>query len=129
MTIHTLFVCTSCVDLSHEGEVPADCTEGNQLFLKLLAAQQDNSACPDLNIEAVDCLGTCDRPCSVSLVCPHKYTFHYVDVLSDQGAIDLLRLCKLYIDRKDGDLQLAEMPRSLRSKLLVCIPPPALNNQ
>jgi predicted metal-binding protein len=129
MTTHTLFVCTSCsATIAHENVSDDTVTEG-VLLLNQLQELQKNHIQEQLNIQSVGCLWTCDRPCSVSIVCPNKYTYHFADVPDENSAEDLLKVCQLYIDSEDGYILPAKLPRSLRSKLLVRIPPPVKNDE
>ncbi len=123
MTIHTLFVCKSCsAVLSHEEA--DDRAEGNQLLLKLLEVQKNNSAYSTLNIQSVGCLWTCVKKysCAATLVCPQKYTYHFVD-LTEESITDLFQFSQLYQTSEDGYVLPPKLPGTLRSHLLVRIPP------
>ncbi len=118
--IHTLFVCKSCSAVIDHEEAD-ERAEGNQLLLQLLEAQK-NSAC-NLNIEAVGCLWTCNRPCCVTFTCPGKYTYHFVDLPVQNIVSDLFKFRELYQQSEDGYVLPAKMPEQLKSNLLVRIPP------
>lgn len=123
MKLHTLFVCTSCSKiLSHEEA--DERAEGNQLLLKLLEVQKNNSTYSTLNIQAVGCLWTCVKKysCAVSFVCPQKYTYHFVD-LPQESVTDLLDFGLIYQESQNGYVLPAKLPVKLRSHLLVRIPP------
>lgn len=123
MTIHTLFVCKSCSTvLSHEEA--DERAEGNQLLLKLLETQKNNSAYSTLNIQPVGCLWSCvsKYSCAATLVCPQKYTYHFVD-LTEDCITDLLEFSQLYQESQDGYVLPGKLPGKLRSHLLVRIPP------
>ncbi|MDB9538598.1 DUF1636 domain-containing protein [Anabaenopsis tanganyikae CS-531] len=121
MTLHTLFVCKSCSAVIDHEEAD-ERAEGNKLFLQLLELQKDNSIYHHLNIESVGCLWTCGRPCTVTFVCPEKYTYHFVD-LTEESTTDLLQFSLLYQGSKDGYVLPGKLPGTLRSHLLVRIPP------
>ncbi|HIK06848.1 MAG TPA: DUF1636 domain-containing protein [Trichormus sp. M33_DOE_039] len=123
MTVHTLFVCKSCSAILDHEEAD-ERAEGNQLFLKLLEAQKNNSTYSTLNIQSVGCLWTCveKRSCVVSFVCPKKYTYHFVD-LTEESITDLLQFSQLYQASEDGYVLPPKLPGILRSHLLVRIPP------
>lgn len=131
MKLHTLFVCKSCsAVLDHEEA--GDRSEGNQLFLKLLESQKNNSSYSTLNIQSEGCLWTCNRSCVVTFVCPQKYTYHFVD-LTEGSTTDLLQFSQLYQESQDGYVLPPKLPGTLRSHLLVRIPPtpesiPSLRN-
>ncbi|MBE9005513.1 DUF1636 domain-containing protein [Fortiea sp. LEGE XX443] len=123
MTLHTLFVCKSCSTVLSHDEAD-DRAEGNQLLLKLLEAQKNNSTYSSLNIDSVGCLWSCvsKYSCAATLVCPQKYTYHFVDLLQE-NVTDLLQFSQLYQESQDGYVLPAKIPGTLRSHLLVRIPP------
>ncbi|MBD2726423.1 DUF1636 domain-containing protein [Nostoc sp. FACHB-892] len=123
MKVHTLFVCKSCSAVLDHEEAD-DRAEGNQLLLKLLETQKNNSAYSTLNIEPVGCLWSCVKKysCAVSFVCTQKYTYHFVD-LTQESITDLLQFSQLYQESQDGYVLPPKLPGTLRSHLLVRIPP------
>lgn len=123
MTLHTLFVCKSCSAILDHEEAD-DRAEGNQLFLKLLEAQKNDSAYSTLNIHPVGCLWSCveKRSCVVSFICRQKYTYHFVD-LTEKNITDLLQFSLLYQESQDGYVLPAKVPATLRSHLLARILP------
>jgi predicted metal-binding protein len=123
MTLHTLFVCKSCSAVLDHEEAD-ERAEGNQLLLKLLELQKNNSTYSTLNIQPVGCLWTCvnKHSCAVSFVCPQKYTYHFVD-LTENSTTDLLEFSQLYQESEDGYVLPLKLPETLRSHLLVRIPP------
>jgi predicted metal-binding protein len=121
MTVHTLFVCKSCSAILDHEEAD-DRAEGNQLLLKLLEAQKNNSIYSNINIQSVGCLWTCDRSCVATFVCPQKYTYQFVD-LTEESITDLLQFSQMYQESKDGYILPPKLPGKLRSQLLVRIPP------
>jgi predicted metal-binding protein len=121
MTLHTLFVCTSCsAVLSHEEA--DERAEGNQLLLKLLEVQKNNPIDSNINIQSVGCLWTCNRSCVATFVCLQKYTYQFVD-LTEESIADLLQFSQMYQESKDGYVVPPKLPGKLRSHLLVRIPP------
>ncbi|MEA5515421.1 DUF1636 domain-containing protein [Nodularia sp. UHCC 0506] len=123
MTIHTLFVCKSCSTvLSHEEA--DERAEGNQLLVKLLEVQKNDSVYSTINIQAVGCLWTCVKKysCAATLVCPQKYTYHFVD-LTEDCITDLLEFSQLYQASQDGYVLPPKLPGTLKSHLLVRVPP------
>jgi predicted metal-binding protein len=123
MPLHTLFVCKFCSAVLDHEEAD-ERAEGNQLLLKLLETQKNNSTYNSINIKPVGCLWTCVKKhsCAVSFVCPQKYTYHFVD-LTQESITDLLEFSLLYQQSQDGYILPAKIPGTLRSHLLVRIPP------
>lgn len=124
MTKPTLFVCKSCsVSIAHDDVEDDTITEGVLLLNQLQQLNQDKSENNKLNVQAVGCLWTCDRPCSATFACPEKYTYHFVDLPVESIADALLQFSQLYKQSEDGYVLPAKMPESLRSRLLVRVPP------
>lgn len=119
MTKPTLLICTTCsATIAHDDVTDDTLTEG-----KVLLQQLQDSASTDLNLQAVGCLWTCDRPCSATFTCPEKYTYHFVDLNHTNSITELQQFSELYINSKDGYVKPPKMPGELRSRLLVRIPP------
>lgn len=124
MTKHTLLVCKSCsATIAHDDVENDTITEGILLLQKLQELHQDEFENSELNIQAVGCLWTCDRPCSVTFACSGKYTYHFVDLNYADSVSELRQFSKLYLNSLDGYVKPLEMPGELRSNLLVRVPP------
>lgn len=109
---HTLFICQGCS--------PDQASQSSADLLNRVL--KTNAANPSgLQITAVGCLWTCDRPCSATFVCANKYTYHFVDLVLD-NATDLLAFAVLYQSSEDGYVKPLRLPESLQPKLLVRIP-------
>lgn len=124
MTQHTLFVCKSCsATVAHEDVAANSVTEGVLLLNQLKVLQHDAPFKGQVKVEAVGCLWTCDRPCSVTFACPGKYTYHFAGLSDTQSVTDLLEFSEQYINHPEGYVKPPEMPGDLRSRLLVRVPP------
>jgi predicted metal-binding protein len=124
MTKHTLFVCKTCsASIAHDDVEDDTITEGVLLLKHLQELQQNKSLGNELNVEAVGCLWTCDRPCSVTFACPGKYTYHFVDLHHTDSVTELQQFSELYLNSADGYVKPPKMPGKLRSRLLVRVPP------
>ncbi|MBW4490254.1 MAG: DUF1636 domain-containing protein [Trichocoleus desertorum ATA4-8-CV12] len=113
MSEHTLFICKGCGPDRKSG--------APHLLDQVLASDAVQPS--GLQIEATSCLWTCDRPCSASLICPGKYSYHFTDLSPDQAS-DLLTFAAQYQGSDDGYVKPPKMPESLLPKLLVRIPSP-----
>lgn len=124
MTKHTLLVCKSCSATIARDDITDDTiTEGILLLKQLQELHQNKSGNSELNIQAVGCLWTCDPPCSVTFVCPGKYTYHFVDLHHANSISELLQFSELYTSSPDGYVKPPKMPGALRAHLLVRVPP------
>jgi len=124
MTKHTLFICKSCsATIAHDDVTDDTITEGVLLLKQLQELHQNEFENGELDIQAVGCLWTCDRPCSVTFACPGKYTYHFVDLNHADSTSELQQFSELYTSSPDGYVKPPKMPGELRSHLLVRIPP------
>lgn len=112
MNQNCLFICRSC---------EVNNLNGLDLYQELI--NSDRSLITKLNIQPSRCLWTCSRACSVTFLAPDKYTYHFVDLDPQESVAALLQFGKLYLESEDGYILPAEMPKILKSKLLVRIPP------
>lgn len=119
----TVLVCTSCsATIGHDDVTNDTQTEGVVLKEQLETLQQQGDISETVDIQAVGCLWTCDRPCSVTFAYPEKYTYHFVDLNYNTCARELQQFADLYLQSKDGYVKPPKMPGELRSHLLVRIP-------
>ncbi|WP_088889171.1 DUF1636 family protein [Leptolyngbya ohadii] len=124
MKKHTLFVCKSCsATIAHDDVTDDTITEGVLLLNQIQELQKNHSISDEITIEAVGCLWTCDRPCSVTFACPDKYTYHFVDLNYADSISELQQFGRLYLESTDGYVKPPKMPGDLRSRLLVRVPP------
>ncbi|MBE9180607.1 DUF1636 domain-containing protein [Oculatella sp. LEGE 06141] len=120
MPKHTLFICQSCHSSEERAEhQPAD---GARLLKQLntLTAEQLQSA--HFEIQPVGCLWTCDRPCAVAFSAPHKPTYLFTTLPTDETAPALLEFGKLYLNSKTGDIPWKQFPEMLQSVSTAKIP-------
>jgi predicted metal-binding protein len=100
MSKPTLFVCQSCHSSEERPEdQPAD---GARLLQQLNALCTKQRQSEELEIQPVGCLWTCDKPCAVAFSAPHKPTYLFTNLPTDETATALLEFGKLYRDRKTG---------------------------
>jgi predicted metal-binding protein len=119
-----LFVCTSCgAKIASPNDREDAQTAGAVLWQQLQAWMEASDANLDLSVRSVGCLWTCDRPCSVTLTSPGKYTYHFVDLDPAAHLEDLQQFSQLYLASADGYVKPPKMPGTLRSQLLVRVPP------
>lgn len=121
MTQHCLLICQVCQVSPSQDTV--DGLSGGAYLLRRLDALK-HSGPPDLLIQAVGCLWSCDRPCSATFVCPGKYTYHFGDLSPFEDGDDLLQFGSCYIQSDTGYVLPARLPEPLKPKLMVRIPPP-----
>ncbi|NJL39089.1 MAG: DUF1636 domain-containing protein [Leptolyngbyaceae cyanobacterium RM2_2_4] len=122
MTRHTLFVCKSCsATIAHKDVTDDTITEGVLLLKHLQKLQQNRSIESELNVEAVGCLWTCDRPCAVAFSAPDKATYLFTKVPANADEA-LLQFGELYLNSKAGDIPWKQFPEVLQSAEVAKIP-------
>ncbi len=121
---HVLFVCTSCARDKQSNE-----SKGEKLFEQFQLHQSESS---NLSIQPVKCMGVCDRSCAIALVAPHKFTYLFGNLPSDDVQIDgivstVLDCAKQYCIAAEGVLPYRERPQLLRDTIIAKIPPLPFN--
>ncbi len=108
-----LFVCRTCVrDLRLP---PGEQTAGAKLYDALEAALAKDGG-GDVPLRGTACLNGCPSPCNAS-VRGHGKALLRFSHLTPEDAPALIRMARLYLKHKTGDLSEKELPDSLRAKL------------
>ncbi|MGG6240314.1 DUF1636 family protein [Nodosilinea sp. AN01ver1] len=121
----TLFICRSCQQLEQRPtEQPAD---GAVLCDRIQTLHQTWSRQSELEVRGVDCLWTCDHPCSIALSADSKPTYALAKVLVKDGnhgeiAEAVLQLSERYLDSKSGSIPWKQFPEVLKTEFIACIP-------
>lgn len=115
-----LFVCRTCVrDLRLP---PGERTAGENLYDAVEAAlAKDGGGVP---LRGTACLNGCPSPCNAS-VRGHGKALIRFSRLTPDDAPALVRMARLYLKHRTGELADADLPESLRAKLSARAP--ALN--
>ncbi len=122
----TLFICRSC----HESEQrpPEQLADGTVLCDRIQALHQTWSRHSELEVRSIDCLWTCDHPCSIALTADNKPTYALAKVLVKDGnhgelAEAVLQLSERYLDSKSGTIPWKQFPEVLKTEFIACVPP------
>ncbi|XPM58232.2 MAG: DUF1636 family protein [Leptolyngbya sp. IPPAS B-1204] len=121
MPKHTLFICQSCHHSSEERpeNQPAD---GTRLLEQLNTLGAEHIQSSEFEIQPVGCLWTCDKPCAVAFSAPHKSTYLFTTLPTDETAPALLQFGKRYLDSNTGDIPWKQFPEALQSVSIAKIP-------
>ncbi len=124
---HTLFVCTTCASTWSDGKRVGE-SGGEKLFKQLSSLHQNWELAKEFSIEPIACMSSCDRPCTVSLTAPGKYTYLFGDLSPETAATAVLQCASQYYAKPDGIVPRKERPELLKKVLLARIPPiPEIN--
>ena len=130
MSKSTLFICRSC----HHSEqrAPEQPADGAVLCDRIQTLHQNWARQSELEVQGVDWLWTCDRPCSIGLAGAHKPTYALANILVKDGnhsemAEAVLQLSERYLDSKQGNIPWKQFPESLKTEFIARIPPSDLN--
>lgn len=123
---HTLFICKHC---PHDAK--ASEKVGPKLIAKIKEAIKEH---PDLEqdfyIEAVKCMGGCEKPTSIAVSGNNKHSILFNEVeTTDEQVQDILVYLKQYQNKEDGRVLFKYRPKSLQTNLLVRIPGHAQKNK
>ncbi len=126
MSKSTLVVCRSC----HRSEQrpPEQPADGTALCDRIQALHQNWSRQSELEVRGVDCLWTCDHPCSIALMGDDKPTYVLAKILVEDGnrgeiAEAVLQLSERYLDSRNGNLPWKQFSESLKTEFIARIPP------
>ncbi|MBD2091505.1 DUF1636 domain-containing protein [Microcoleus sp. FACHB-1515] len=120
MSKHNLFVCKSC-HLS-EAQPEDQPTDGTCLLDRLNQLNANRSHSAELEIQPVDCLWTCDRPCAVAFSAPHKPTYLFTNLPTEETATALLQFGDRYFNSKTGDVPWKQFSEVLQAVSVAKIP-------
>lgn len=121
MPKHTLFVCQSCQH-SSEDRPKDQPTDGTHLFEQLNSLTAKESQFNHVEIQAVGCLWTCDKPCAVAFSAPTKPTYLFTTLPTAETAPALLQFSHLYLTSTTGDIPWKQFPTVLQSASIAKIP-------
>lgn len=126
MSKSTLLICRSC----HHSEQrpPEQPTDGTVLCDRIQALHQTWPRQSELEVRGVNCLWTCDHPCSIALAADSKSTHALAKVLVKDGnhgeiAEAVLQLSERYLDSKSGTIPWKQFPEVLKTEFIACVPP------
>ncbi|NJK64200.1 MAG: DUF1636 domain-containing protein [Synechococcaceae cyanobacterium SM2_3_1] len=88
----------------------------NQLHAQVLESSDE------FKIRSVGCLWTCDKPCAAAFSAPHKPTYLFTSLPTDQAVPTLLEFGKLYLDSKTGDIPWKQFSELFQSVSIAKIP-------
>ncbi|MGG6242429.1 DUF1636 family protein [Nodosilinea sp. AN01ver1] len=121
----TLFICRSCHGSEQRPlEQPAD---GAVLCDRIQTLHQTSPRQSELEVRGVDCLWTCDHPCSIAFAAEDKPTYALAKVLvqdnnHNETAEAVLQLSERYLDSKSGTIPWKQFPEVLKTEFIACIP-------
>jgi predicted metal-binding protein len=117
-----IHVCTTCRRkdlLEKDGQVPG----GALLYDEVSRAARGK---PGLRVQPYKCLSACDRPCTVALSSPGKFTYVFGGLDPLESAADIVRTAELFRDKPDGLMPRAERPPRLQPGIVARVPPMTL---
>jgi predicted metal-binding protein len=122
---HTIFVCQSCAGNWQDGRQVGN-SGGYLLQRELMAQLADYPLADEFQVEAVSCMGACNRPCVVAFAAAGKSTYLFGDLSHSESlseiAQSILACASLYQSKSDGVMKWAERPERLRKSVIGIIP-------
>ncbi|MBI3454013.1 MAG: DUF1636 domain-containing protein [Rhodospirillales bacterium] len=117
----TIFVCVSCrhpTD-SNGGEAARPGVELADILQRRVASEAPQRAV----VKRVDCLAVCERPCTVALAGPDKWTYLIGDIDPPAHAGEILSAALSFEASGNGIVPLRERPVSFRKGVIARVPP------
>ncbi len=114
----TIHVCTTCRAPGETLE-PREARAGFRLWRSLLG----DAEARDYQINPVECLSVCKRPCTVALSAPGKWTYVYGDLVAETASAIILAGAALYRDAPDGIVAWRSRPDALKRGVVARLPP------
>jgi len=121
MPEHILFVCQSC-HRSLEKRLKDRLADGDRLLEQLNTLHPEQLQPEDVEIQPVSCLWTCDKPCAAAFSAPHKPTYLFTNLPTEQAASALLQFGDLYLSSSTEDIPWKQFPEALQTASIAKIP-------
>ena len=115
------FICAACRLPASDNVKSAVASPGEALVARL---RNKLSSGELVQIEPVDCLAVCDRPCAIAFSARDKWTYLIGDINPEVDAEDILLAPIRIATSGQPVLALAERPPFFRSGIIGKIPPP-----
>ena len=118
----TLFVCTSCRPAGCSRE-PIENRPGLRLHDEISLALATSEIRESVNLEAVQCLSLCNRPCGIAMTSRGAWTYLFGDQSPDLSVNSILECLSIYLKSSRGEMPRIVRPAGLRKSILGRIPP------
>jgi predicted metal-binding protein len=122
---HTIFVCQSCAG-NWQGGKQVGNSGGYILQRELTAQLAEYPLADEFQIEAVKCMGACNRPCVFALAAVGKSTYLFGDLSHSESlaetAQSILICASLYQSKSDGVMKWSERPERLKQRVIGIVP-------
>lgn len=116
---NTVFVCVSC-------RVPVEGCEGDynkpgQALADALKERLIDAS--DIEVQPVECLSVCNRPCTVAFAGEGKWSYVVGGVEAETHAAEIVAAAQLYAASSDGIIPWKERPLCFRKGVIARVPP------
>ena len=118
----TLCVCTSCRPAGFSRE-PIEVRPGFCLHDEISQALATSEIRESVNLEAVQCLSLCKRPCGIAMASRGAWTYLFGDQSPDLSVNSILECLSIYLQSTRGEMPRTVRPAGLRKSILGRIPP------
>jgi predicted metal-binding protein len=122
---HTIFVCQSCAGNWQDGRQVGN-SGGYLLQRELITQLADSPLANEFQLEAVKCMGACNRPCAIAFAAAGKSTYLFGDLDRNDAlaevAQSILECASLYHSKPDGVMKWSERPERLKKTVIGIIP-------
>jgi predicted metal-binding protein len=126
---HILYVCTTCGE--HAKNTQSNTVNqrgGEKLLERLQTLHRDWELRENFAIQAVKCMGVCERDCAVAFIAAGKRTYLFGNLPTDDSRLEdtasaVLNCAQQYHTQAEGVLSYFDRPELLKTRVLARIPP------
>lgn len=125
---HTLFLCTTCGSTWQDGKRVGR-SRGEILLEHLQPLHEQWPLRSSFSLQPVQCMSSCDRPCSVAFAAAGKHTYLFGNLAQtddddlDQVCQGILECAQLFYQKPNGLMAWSERPQRLKTGIVARIPP------
>lgn len=124
MSVHTIFVCTTCASKWENGKRVGE-SGGEKLLQRLQSDYLNWDLHREITIQPVQCMSACNRSCVISFASPGKTTYLFGDIspeLTSEEVQGVFACAEKYYTHPEGSLPWSERPEPLKKGILARIP-------
>lgn len=117
----TVFVCVSCRATSDGGD--DNVSKPGEALAPALEAHLRTAGATDIDVQPVECLAVCKRPCTIAFAGENKWTYILGDIDAEAHAAEIAAAAQSFAASENGIIPWKERPASFRKGVVARVPP------
>ncbi len=117
----TVFVCVSCRAANDGGDSTFE--KPGEALAPALEAHLRDAGATDIDVQPVDCLAVCKRPCTVAFAGENKWTYIVGDIDAEAHTAEIAAAAQSFAASENGIIPWKERPLSFRKGVVARVPP------